>query len=192
MKTAAPGAGSDRRAETPAGPAGSPDDAAWARAVAAALGERAADLRVIAPAPGGAPVSSDWHLADVPMTAEGPSAALAGEDKAPERLVLRCHDAVLGAIDVQVDRTAGGLRVVIGAENAAASLLQSERTALTHALEARGLGVASLSIGQNRSDATPVGTAVAKHDVAPRWRAERARDDRRSGGGKRRKLDIMG
>jgi len=133
---------------------------AWAATLASTLSQQMPPPRALAPPPPAEP----WRATVGALTPGsdatpgGPDAARAQsahaaaggtEETNHERVHLSTHVAELGEINVVVDRSQAGIRVVIGVEDAhAATLMDPERLRLQGALVAAGVGVDSIRVVQ--------------------------------------------
>jgi hypothetical protein len=133
----------------------------WAHALAASV---ASALPPAAEAGVQTATPVDWRPSDgelTPAAGHAAGAAAAASDDAdaqsPVRLSVNAGD--LGEVDIVVDRSAQGVRVIIGlADPNADSALIPELSALQRALEASGIRVASVhTVAQSR-----VGTVLAQ------------------------------
>jgi hypothetical protein len=126
--------------------------------------------------------------------ARAATGALDGADGAPnaERVHLSTHLADLGEVSVMVDRSAAGVRVVIGVEDAkAATLIDPERLRLQGALLAAGVGVDSIRVVQLERRGTLLAsskTSVSRTLNHPDSHDDQARDKRARG----RKVNFVG
>jgi len=151
-----------------------------------------------------------WRGSDGPLTPQGGSAPGAVPPPSvtnvtssetgtaeSERLVISVNSADLGDLSLVLDRSKGGVRVVIGiADSRSAEAMLPERAALLRQLEHAGLRVESLQIVR-QSD---VGTVLAPSRTigGPRGPGQRPREEvereeresaRRRGS---RKLNVVG
>lgn len=112
----------------------------------------------------------------------------------PERVHFSTHVAELGEITVMVDRSAGGVRVIIGVDDAqAATLIDPERLRLQGALLAAGVGVDSIRIVQRDGRGTQLASTKAnvsrdQSQVSDNLTA----DDERRKRSRSRKVNLVG
>jgi hypothetical protein len=139
---------------------------------------------------------SGTTLSGAPQTPAGAAtAALGGGDGTPndERVHLSTHIPDLGQIAVVVDRSAAGVRVVIGVEDAHAALLMDpERARLQGALVAAGVGVDTIRVVQLDRRGTLL---ASKQNVSrtPQHRSESVvGDNDRKNQARGRKVNIVG
>ena len=135
---------------------------AWAATLASTLAQQMPPPRAIPPP---ATTTEAWRPSVGALT-PGSEATLGGSNPAParaapgsaadseqtpstERVHLSTQIADLGEVNLVVDRTNGGVRVLIGVEDArAAMLIDPERLRLQGALLAAGVGVESIRVVQ--------------------------------------------
>ena len=122
----------------------------------------------------------------------GGATAGEGRERSGSLLVLEVDSGEWGRISLAVKRTAGGLRVVIGARDAAAvEGVLAERAALAGALARIGLNVESVQVVR----VDQVGSAISVPTRPPeraRARAETAPPSERPGRPAARKLKVFG
>lgn len=137
----------------------------------------------------------------VPAASSGPSAAAGsaaeGADAADQRVVMSVQAGDLGELSLVLDRTATGVRVIIGvADDVAAAAMAPEREALIRQLLHSGLRVESVQIVGQRE----VGTVLAPPRTigsprGPGSRELRERAEERESEARRRgsrKLNLIG
>ena len=134
---------------------------AWAATLASTLAQQMPPPRAIPP-----PATTEAWRPSVGALTPGSEATLGGSNPTPaqappgsagdseqtpntERVHLSTQIADLGEVNLVVDRTNGGVRVLIGVEDArAAMLIDPERLRLQGALLAAGVGVESIRVVQ--------------------------------------------
>jgi hypothetical protein len=110
----------------------------------------------------------------------------------PERVHLSTHVPDLGEVSVMVDRSAAGVRVVIGVEDAqAATLIDPERLRLQGALVAAGVGVDSIRIVQLDRRGTLLASSKGNVSRTPDHHSD-SQDQERSKRSRGRKLNFVG
>lgn len=154
-------------------------------------------LASAAPTPGG------WRKSDGALTLPTPGAAVAGgaaggdgtaAAKPSERLVVNVQTSDLGELSLVVDRTATGVRVVIGVGDAQTiGQMLPEREALARQLIGSGLNVESIQIVRQ----SEVGTLLAPARLVGRLRAsatadEASKEEEKSRRRGSRKLNLIG
>jgi len=143
----------------------------WAATLAASLAQQLPPPKALEP-----DTTASWRQSVGALTA-GSEATLDGARRAleqsgvnglgdaeaaahPERVHFSTTVDELGEITVMVDRSAGGVRVIIGVDDArAATLIDPERLRLQGALLAAGVGVDSIRVVQRDGR----GTQIAHH-----------------------------
>jgi len=156
------------------------------------------------PPPPAIPTTGGWRGGDEvltpPRTAQNARAgattpASDGNDAASERVVIDVDSADLGRLSLVLDRSATGVRVLIGvADGRVAALMAPEREALLERLVGNGVRVQSVQIVGQRELGTllaPTRSVGSAKTADPRERVEPQRDSapRRRGS---RKLDVIG
>ena len=150
-----------------------------------------------------APTPEGWRASDGALTlaksgSAGPSAELeasgVAQENQQERVIISVKTASHGELSLVLDRSAAGVRVVIGvADPNAVAELASERDALSRQLLGTGLRVESVRVVPQGE----VGTVLAPPRMVTRLRASVDRDEsqeeaekiRRRGS---RKLNLIG
>jgi len=112
----------------------------------------------------------------------------------PERVHFSTNVAELGEITVMVDRSAGGVRVIIGVEDArAATLIDPERLRLQGALLAAGVGVDSIRVVQRDGRGTQLASTKADVSRDPSQVSDNlSADDERRKRSRSRKVNLVG
>lgn len=138
--------------------------------------------------PGSNSTSSSQNAAQAPSVI----GAGVGDDGTPniERLHLSTHVPDLGEVSVMVDRSAAGVRVVIGVADAqAATLIDPERLRLQGALMAAGVGVDSIRVVQLDRRGTLLALSKPSVSRTPNHHQDDQERDKRARG---RKLNFVG
>lgn len=177
----------------------------WAATLAASLTQQLPPPKQLAPEP-----TANWRQSVGALTA-GSEATLDGARRAleqsgvnragsaeaaahPERVHLSTNVAELGEITVMVDRSAGGVRVIIGVEDArAATLIDPERLRLQGALLAAGVGVDSIKVVQRDGRGTQLASTKAEVSREPSQVSDNlSADDERRKRSRSRKVNLVG
>ncbi len=177
----------------------------WAATLAASLAQQLPPPRPIEPE-----TTASWRRSVGALTS-GSEATLDGARRAleqsgvngvadaeaaahPERVHFSTQVAGLGEITVMVDRSAGGVRVIIGVDDAnAATLIDPERLRLQGALLAAGVGVESIRVVQRDGRGTQIASGKAnvsrdQSQVSDNLSA----DDERRKRSRSRKVNLVG
>jgi hypothetical protein len=179
----------------------------WAATLAASLSQQLPPPKPLGPGPD---TTASWRQSVGALTA-GSEATLDGARRAldqsgvnglgeseaaahPERVHFSTHVAELGEITVMVDRSAGGVRVIIGVDDArAATLIDPERLRLQGALLAAGVGVDSIRVvqrdGRGTQIASPKGNVSRDESHVP---DNLSADDERRKRSRSRKVNLVG
>lgn len=138
--------------------------------------------------------SGPWRASDDPLTPPSAGAeSLEGDDARRagsfSRLEVRVDLADLGPVSVVVDRTGGGLAVVLGVETAESrTAIEPELGALGRALCANGISL----IGVQVVHAHELGTVLARSDRRQRAGEELARSNPREKPRSAKRLNLIG
>jgi hypothetical protein len=163
---------------------------AWAATLASTLAQQMPPPRAIPP-----PATTEAWRPSVGALTPGSEATLGGSNPTPtgaapgsaddseqtpstERVHLSTQIADLGEVNLVVDRTNGGVRVLIGVEDArAAMLIDPERLRLQGALLAAGVGVESIRVVQVDRRGTLLASARGSVSRTPQHPADPRVDD---------------
>lgn len=177
----------------------------WAATLAASLAQQLPPPRPIQPE-----TTASWRQSVGALTS-GSEATLDGARRAleqsgvngvaeaesaahPERVHFSTQVAGLGEITVMVDRSAGGVRVIIGVDDAnAATQIDPERLRLQGALLAAGVGVESIRVVQRDGRGTQI--ASGKPNVSrdqSQVSDNLSADDERRKRSRSRKVNLVG